>query len=132
MSLPRIGGWLLVLCFCLAVWQPISVGLSSARALESLALRGPSLLVILITRLLVTAIGVGAVLALVNRRNGAVGLTRIALLAAGAVDLFIELTPYFPKNRAPGETLIYLGATLAYYLFWLLYLSRSRRVRETF
>jgi len=75
----------------------------------------------------VAALGVAAGLALFSFRPGAVTLARVALIASGATDLFVYLTPYFPGNRAPGETPIFVTVSLIYHAGWLLYLSRSRR-----
>jgi hypothetical protein len=127
-----IGGWLLLLCVLLMVWQPIEVGLTAARALESIALGGLPLTLVLLLRLLVAALGIGAALALFNRRPGAVTLARIVLIVSAATDAFVELTPYFPHNRAPGETPVVLAVSLSYYAVWIAYLSRSRRVQRTF
>ncbi len=81
-------------------------------------------------RLLAAAIGVAAGLALLGRRPGAAALARLALVSGAAVEVAISLWPKFPSNLAPGERPFVLAAVLAYYLGWLVYLSRSRRVRE--
>jgi hypothetical protein len=46
--------------------------------------------------------------------------------------MFVYLTPYFPNNRLPGDTPFYVAGSLAYSGVWLMYLVRSRRVRNTF
>ena len=84
----------------------------------------------MILRLLATGFGVAAGLALLGMRPGAVLLTRIALAASAATDLFVYLTPYFPSNRAPGETPVYVLVSLTYHILWLAYLFRSKRVRR--
>jgi hypothetical protein len=63
---------------------------------------------------------------------GAVTLAKAALVASAAMDLFVYMTPYFPNNRVPGDTPLYVAATLAYHGAWLLYLTRSTRVRATY
>lgn len=123
----RLPNLLLLLCLLLMIWQPIRVGLSASGALDSIALGGFPLVLVLILRLLVAALGVAAGLALFSFRPGAVTLARVALIASGATDLFVYLTPYFPGNRAPGETPIFVTVSLIYHAGWLLYLSRSRR-----
>ncbi len=127
-----VGGWLLVLCLLLMVWQPVNVGLSASRVLDSLAFRGAPAVLVLALKLVVAALGVGAGLAMLGGRSGALTLARIALVAAAATDVFVDLTPYFPSNRVPGETPVVVAASLAYYGIWLVYLARSRRVRATF
>lgn len=127
-----IRGWLLLLCLLLIVWQPVSVGLTASRALGSIAFGGASLVLVLLLRILVAALGVSAGLALFGRRPAAVTLALVALIVSAATDLFIYLTPYFPRNRAPGETPVFVAVSALYHGGWILYLRRSRRVRATF
>jgi hypothetical protein len=87
---------------------------------------------LLILRLLATGFGVASGLALLGLRPGAVAMTRVSLAASAAIDMIVYLTPYFPSNRAPGETPVYVLASLAYHGFWLGYLFRSKRVKATF
>ena len=129
---PPVGGWLLLLCLLLMVWQPITVGLTSSAALNSISIGGLPVTLVLILRLLVTGLGIAAGLALLNRRIGAVNLARIVLIVSAATDTFVYTTPYFPSNRGPGETPIFIAVSLLYYSVWIVYLSRSRRVRRTF
>ena len=126
-----IGGWLLILCLLLLVWQPISVGLAASRSLGVLSASGFPAILILLARLLVTSLGVAAGLALLGRRPGAVALAKVSLLLSAATDLFVYTTPYFPNNRAPGETPLYVLGSLTYYTAWLIYLHRSKRVKNT-
>jgi hypothetical protein len=127
-----VGGWLLILCRLLIVYQPLSLAVTTSAALGSLSVRGPGLLVAIVIRVVVTAVTVAAGLALTNRQPGAVTLARAALVLSAACDLFIYTTPYFPNNRAPGDTPIYVAVSLAYHAAWLVYLSRSVRVRNTY
>jgi hypothetical protein len=127
-----VGGWLLVLCVLLLVWQPLSLGLLASGVLDDLALRGVPLALVLVLRVIVAAFGIAAGLALVNRRPGAVALAKTSLVASAATDVFVYATPYFPSNRMPGETPFYIAAALAYYIVWLAYLFRAKRVKNTF
>ena len=127
-----IGGWLLLLCRLLLVWQPLSLAVTASGALDSLPLRGSPLAVILIVRVLVAALGIAAGLALQNRRPGAVSLAKIALIASAAMDVFVYTTSYYPNNRPPGDTPFYIAASIAFCVVWLVYLGRSTRVRNTF
>ena len=54
-----IGGWLFVLCACLLVWGPVSLGLVASSALEALPVRGLPLGIMLLARVFVTALGIG-------------------------------------------------------------------------
>ena len=49
--------------------------------------------------------------------------------AEGAVA---DTTPFLPNNRLPGTTPLFIIASLTYYAIWIAYLSRSKRVRNTF
>ena len=127
-----VRGWLLVLCALLLVWQPISLGLAASNALDALVVRGIPLALLLMVRLLVAALGIGAGLALLARRGAAVTLAKVALVASAATDLFVYSTPYYPSNRLPGDTVWYISTSLTYHGIWLMYLVRSTRVRNTY
>jgi hypothetical protein len=127
-----VGGWLLVLCLLLLIGQPISLGLVASSMLDSLASGGLPAVLILLTRLIVTGFGIAAGLALLGRRPGAVTLAKVSLVLSSATDVFVYTTPFFPSNRAPGETPVYIVASLAYSIVWILYLWRSKRVRITY
>jgi hypothetical protein len=131
-QITRLPNLLLVLCVLLIAWQPVSVGLSASRALDSIALGGLPLAFVLTLRLLVAAVGMAAGFALFGLRAGALTLAKVALVVSAATDLFVYLTPYIPSNRAPGETPVFVAASLTYHALWLVYLLRSRRVRAAF
>jgi hypothetical protein len=128
----RVGGWLLVLCLLLLVWQPFSLALVASSALDSLAVRGLPLALVLLMRVFVAAFGIAAGLALARRRPGAVALAKLSLIMSAAADVFVYTTPYFPNNRPPGTTPFYVAASLAYSGMWLVYLIRSTRVHNTY
>ena len=129
---PEIGGWLLVLCLLLLIWQPLSLGLVASSMLDALASGGLPAVLILLTRLIVTGFGIAAGLALLGRRPGAVTLAKVSLALSAATDVFVYTTPFFPSNRAPGETPVYIAVSVTYSIVWIVYLFRSKRVRETF
>lgn len=130
---PRgVRGWLLVLCFLFIVWGPIELAVVAASALPALPVRGLSLGIVLIGRILVTAFGVAAGLALASQRGAAVEMARAAIVLSAVSDAFVYLTPYMPNNRMPGDTPFYVAASIAYWTVWFLYLTRSRRVRNTY
>src|SRR5260221_4003509 len=127
-----VRGWLLGLCVVLIVYQPLALALEASTALQALPIRGLSLGLVLAARLVVTAVGVAAGLALAGRRPAAVALAKGSLVLSGAMDLFVYTTPFFPSNRLPGTTPWYAAASLVFYGGWLTYLFRSRRVQATF
>jgi hypothetical protein len=83
-------------------------------------------------RVFVTAAGIGAGLALLGGGPGAVGFAKAALVASAASDVFVYTTPYFPNNRMPSDTPVFVAVSLAYHAVWLAYLFRSKRVRHTY
>jgi len=127
-----VGGWLLVLCALLLVWHPVTFAFAAARALDALPLRGVPLALTLAVRLFATALGIAAAVALLARQPSAVSLALAALGVSAATDLFVYTTPYFPSNRAPGDTQWFVAASLAYHAAWIGYLLRSSRVRNTY
>ena len=127
-----VGGWLLLLCLLLLVGQPINLAIGAARALGALPMRGLPLALVVLGQLVVAGIGVGAGLALLGCRRGAATFAKWSLLLSAGMDLFVYTTPFLPNNRFPGTTPFFVIASLAYYGIWIAYLSRSRRVRNTF
>jgi uncharacterized protein DUF2569 len=121
-----------VLCALLLVWQPLSLGLIASNVVDSLIVRGLPVALVLLARLLVAGVGIAAGLALAARRESAVALAKASLVLSAAMDVFVYVTPYFPNNRPPGDTSIAIILSIATAAIWLAYLSRSRRVRNTF
>ena len=121
-----------MLCLLLILGHPFSFAMAAASAIGGLYVRGLPLALVVMARLVVTAVGMAAGVALVNRRAAAVPMAQIALALSGVMDLFVYATPFFPNNRMPGDTPLYVAASLAYHLTWILYLSKSQRVKATF
>jgi hypothetical protein len=127
-----VGGWLALLCLLLLVWQPLTLALSTARSLGSLAFRGLPMALVVLAQLVVAGIGVAAGLALMGTHRGAATFAKWALVLSAAMDLFVYATPFLPNRRLPGTTPLFVCASLTYYGIWIAYLSRSKRVRSTF
>jgi hypothetical protein len=127
-----LGGWLAVLCAVLLVWQPLSFGLVASSQLDAITVSGLPAVLVLIGRLLAVALGIAAGLALVGRRSAAVALAKTSLAVSAAMDVFVYSTSYFPSNRAPGEDIVWITASIAWYGAWLAYLQFSRRIRATY
>ena len=126
------GGWVLLLSRLLVIGQPLNTAVAALAALNALPLRGWPLGVLLALRLCVTGFGITAGLALQRRRPGAVMMTKAAVAASALMDLVVYTTPYFPNNRPPGDTPLYATASLVIHAAWLVYLFRSKRVRNTY
>ena len=52
----------------------------------------------------------------------------MTLFLSAASDVFILTTPFYPNNRPPGDTPLYIVASLVFHGAWLAYLFRSKRV----
>jgi hypothetical protein len=122
----------MLLCRLLIVFQPLSLAVTASSALGAIAVRGAPVVAVLVLRLLVVALGVGAGRALQQRQPGAVTFARVAIVASAATDVFVYTTPYFPNNRPPGDTMFVVAVSLAIHGAWLVYLLRSSRVRITY
>ena len=127
-----VSGWLLLLCRLLVVFHPLSLAVTASSALGALSVRGAPVAMILGLRLVVVGFGMAAGRSLQTRQPGAVTLAKAALLLSAATDVFVYATPYYPNNRPPGDTAVYIAASLAYHAAWLRYLARSARVRDTY
>src|SRR5262249_56626080 len=125
-----VAGWLWGVGGGLCVWQPVTVGVAATTALHALAMRGLPLAMLLGARVLATATGIAAGIAIVDRAGLALALARVALTLSAAVDLLVYTTPYFPNNPLPGETPIFITASLSNYVAWMLYLPPSPRPRS--
>ena len=131
-SVGTVGGWSRVLALLLTTWEPLSFALVAAGAFNAIAVRGAPVVLVLLVRLATTALCVAAGRALQDRRPIAPSLTKAALGLAACVQVFAYVTPYFPSNRLPGETPLYVSWTVIYYGGWLLYVYRSRRFAALF
>jgi hypothetical protein len=127
----NVGGWLLVPCAVLLLWQPAQFAVAAVIAMEAVAVRGAAVLVVLTARLIVTAFGAAAGFAIMRRRQAAIRLSVAALVAAAAVDVFVELTSFFPTNRVPGDAPLYAAASVLVHGALALYMARSARVKRT-
>ena len=119
-----MGRLLLVLILLLVAGQPLNLAAAAAAGLDAIAARGLPAILVLLVRIACTAFGVAAGIALWRRQQAAITLAKLSLTASAATETFVLLTHYLPSNRAPGDEIFYVGATLAYYLFWMTYLSR--------
>jgi len=123
-----VSGWLRLLCGLLMWWEPIAFAMVAAGAFNAVSVRGAPVVLVLLARTVAAALCFAAGRALLDRRPSGPILGQVALGLSGALHVCVYLTPYFPSNRMPGDTPLYVVATLAYYGGWLLYLSRSKQV----
>ena len=121
-----------VLALLLLLWQPLSLATTMSGLVDELSVRGAGLGFILLARLMTAGLGIAAGLALFQAKPDAVSLAKASLIASGAVDVFVYVTPWSPNNRPPGDATIILIASLLYDATWFTYLARSKRVRATY
>jgi hypothetical protein len=121
----------MLLAVTILVWQPVNVALTASNMLAALPLRGVPAAAVLLARVLVASLGIAAGLSILARRGGAVALTGAALVLGTTVDLFVLSTSYLPNNLPPGDAPFHMAASVGYHAVWLVYLLRSKRVRET-
>ena len=118
----------LLLCGFLLLWQPLRMAMSASIEIQSLPLRGWPSAVGLALRLVVTAVGVAAGISLFTRKPGAASLAKCALVLSAALDALVYFSPIFPNNRMPGQTPVFVAASVLYHGFWLVYVFRTTRL----
>jgi len=94
-GVPSLGGWLLVLCLFLAIWQPVNLALAASNALAALPMRGWPLALLLAVRVIVTAFGVASAIAISHRHPGAATMATVSLTLSAGLDLIVYTTPFF-------------------------------------
>lgn len=120
--MPRVLGYLL------AIGEPVFFAVGASGAFNAVAVRGTPVVLVIVARLVATALCAAAGRAVIDGRASGRALASIGLGASFSVQLFALLTPYFPSNRPPGLEPVYVIALLFYYGGWLLYVRRSRRL----
>ena len=103
----------------------------ASNALAALPVRGWPLALLLAARVVVTACGLAAALAIYHRHAGAMVMAVVSLTLSACVEVFVYATSYFPSNRLPGDTPWYIAWSIAWHGAWLVYLFTSARVRRT-
>jgi hypothetical protein len=127
-----VGGWLLLLCLILTVWNPATLALRLAASLSNLSSQTALSLMFVAVRLVITSIGVSAGLALLMRRPWAVQLTKLALMLFG-IEAVVRLSTRVDLSEAPPGTRLPLAIVLIVHnAAWYLYLQKSKRVRALY
>jgi hypothetical protein len=129
---PGVGGWLLVLCLLLTVWNPASLALTAASSVADLSARSIPSVCFLAARFVVTSFGVAAGRALWLQRPGAVWLAKWSLTLFG-IEAAARLSTRVDLSAAPPGTRLPLAIFLILHnAAWYLYLQKSRRVRAIY
>jgi hypothetical protein len=127
-----VGGWLLVLCFILLVWNPAGLALRLAATVPNLSSQTTASLVFFAGRLVITSVGVAAGIALLLLRPWAVQVAKLALVLF-AVEAALRLSTRVGLSEAPPGTRLPLAVFIvAHNAAWYLYLHKSRRVRAVY
>jgi hypothetical protein len=126
----RLGGWLLLLCGYLAVWQPLTFATEVTATLGSLAMRGPAGVAELSAHAVVAAFAFATGWGLWIGNPNALPLAQIALAACSAATVQSIYWTWLPHNIMPGDRLPLALLSVAHAAGWIVYLRRSRRVRS--
>jgi hypothetical protein len=127
-----VRGWLLLLSRILIVYEPLALALSLSTILPTISVRGAAVGIALAARVVVAGLSVAAGLAIRDLRPHGLTLARAALVASAAFGLLALNTRILPSNRIPSDDLLYSAALVAHHGAWLVYLQRSRQVRNLF
>jgi hypothetical protein len=119
-----------ILCALLMLWGPVQFAMRLTLSLSALSVRGLPLALFLAGHAVVTAVGFAAGRALLDRRPAAILLATVAILCAAALNVVVYGTNVYPASLMPGEAPIYLTAALVHNAAWLLYVQRSKRLRD--
>jgi hypothetical protein len=126
----RPTGWLLLLSAYLAVWRPLTFASEVTATLGSFAMRGPAGAAELFAHAVVAAIAFAAGWGLWIRNPNAPALAEVALAACAAASIQSLYWTWLPHNTMPGDRLPLAVLAVAHAAAWIVYLRRSRRVRE--
>lgn len=123
-------GWVAVLCAVLLVWRPLDLALTLPLALPSLGMRGGLGIVELAFHAAVAALAVAAVQALWSGLPSAPRLATAALVASAGATVQSLYWSVLPHQTVPSDRLPLASIAVALAAVWLVYLARSRRIRE--
>lgn len=126
--MPR--GWLLVLCAVLVLWRPLDFAFELPSALPSLGMRGAAGAIELLFHGAVAALSVAAARALWSALPAGPPFAAWALIASAAASIQSLYWSVLPHQTSPGSELPLATLAGAHAVLWLVYLKRSRRVRE--
>jgi hypothetical protein len=123
------GGWLLLLCVFLFVWEPLRFAGDLSGSIATFAMRGIPGVVELIAHAATAVVSSAAAWGLWSRNPRAPILASIAVAASAIVTVQSLYWSYLPGNAVPGEELPLSIAAIAHAAGWIAYLRKSRRVR---
>jgi hypothetical protein len=123
-------GWVGVLCVVLLVWRPLAFAFQLPAALPSMGMRGAAGVVELLFHGLVAALSVAAARALWSALPIGPPLAAAALVGSAAAAVQSLYWSALPHQTMPGDELPLAAGAVLHAGAWLVYLARSRRIRE--
>ena len=126
--MPR--GWLVVLCAVLILWRPFDFVFELLQSLPSLGMRGVPGALELLFHAVVAVISVAAVRALWSRQPVGPALAAVALIGSAAATVQTLYWTALPHQTIPGTEALLSAVAVVHAAIWLVYLKRSRQVRE--
>ena len=128
----RPGGWLLLLCGYLGLWQPLMLAAEVSATLGTLGMRGPAGVAELSAHAAVSAFAVAAGWGLWVGNPKAPVFAEIGLVACALASVQSLYWTRLPLNTMPGDRLPLAIVAMAHAAGWITYLRKSRRVRSLF
>ena len=122
--------WLVVLCGALLLWRPLDYLVELPQSLPSLGMRGVPGAIELLVHGIVAAAAVAAAQALWNEGPSGPMLAAVALTGSAAATVQSLYWTALPRQTVPGTERVIAALAIGHAALWLLYLSRSRRIRE--
>jgi hypothetical protein len=123
-------GWPSVLCAALILWRPLDFVFELLSSLSSIGMRGVAGGIELLLHGGVAALSIAAVRALGASMPVGPPLAAVALVGSAAATVQSLYWSVLPHQTPPGTQLPLATLGVAHALVWLIYLKRSRRIRE--
>lgn len=121
---------MLLLCAVLLLWRPLNFVFELGQALPTLGMRGAIGVIELVAHGAVAGLAVAAVRALWVEMSAGPLLAASALVASALTTVQSLYWSVLPHQTQPGDKLPLAILAVLHAAAWLLYLSRSRRIRR--
>jgi len=122
--------WLILLCVVLLLWRPLDYMFELPQSLPTMGMRGVPGAIELLVHGIVAVLAVAAAQALWNERRSGPSLAAVALIGSAAATVQTVYWTALPHQTVPGSEAVISALAIGHAAIWLLYLSRSRRIRE--
>lgn len=120
--------WPLTLLMLLLIgWAPVTLALYASGVVDRAVERGALAMAVLLARVVVTAIGVAAGLAIYNDRPWSLSFARLAVMLSAGATILTAVTRALPNNVPPGLDGPLLAARLTVDGAWILYVTLQIR-----